>query len=29
MLLQFTIYAGLAGIAICLGAIIGIARWKP
>jgi len=29
MLLQFTISAGLAGIAMCLGIIIGVWRWKP
>jgi len=29
MLLQFTIFAGLAGIAMCLGAIVAIAFWRP
>ena len=29
MLLQFTIFAGLAGIAVCLGIIVSVWRWKP
>jgi hypothetical protein len=29
MLLQFTIYAGAVGIAMCLGIIVGVWRWKP
>jgi len=29
MLLQFTIYAGLAGIAMCLGIVVGVWRWRP
>jgi len=29
MLLQFTIFAGLAGIAVLLGAILAMIWWRP